>query len=114
MELEQLCQHGKTPNEMAKKISSNTASNDQYRKKTIKVNKGLKNFCLENNLYLIDNGSTINTRHIDGSKLHLNKNATRILFNNSRKPYPIYSSGTFYYIVLVMGIIVRVVMILSN
>ena len=42
-------------------ISSITARSDQYRKKSIKVNKELKNLCLENNLYLIDHGSTINT-----------------------------------------------------
>ena len=68
---------------MAKKISSITESNDQYRKKAIEE---FKNLCLENNLYLIDNGSTVNTRHIDGSKLHLSKKATRILFNNLTKP----------------------------
>ena len=55
-------------------ISSITTRNDQYQKRTIKVNKELKNLCLENNLYLIDHESTIsNTRHVNGSKFHLNK-----------------------------------------
>ena len=102
----------KNPNEMAKKVSRMTESNDQYRKKTIDVNKELKNLCLENNLYLIDNGSTI--RHIDGSKLHLSKKAARILFNNSKKPYPIDSDSSLYYIVLVTGNIVRMVIIRMN
>ena len=42
-------------------ISSITARRDQYREKSIEVNKELKNLCLENNLYLIHHGSTINT-----------------------------------------------------
>ena len=45
----------------------------------------LKNLCLEYNLYLIDHGSTINTRHVNGSKLHLYKKGTRILFNNFKE-----------------------------
>ena len=64
-------------------ISSITARSDQYRKKAIEVNKELKNLSLENNLYLIDHGSTINTRH--ESKLHLNKKGARILFNNFKE-----------------------------
>ena len=87
----------KTPNEIAKRIVllalalktkshdvsilSLTARSDQYCKKAIKVNKKLKNLCLENNLYLIDHGSIINTMYINGSKLNLNKKGTRILFN---------------------------------
>ena len=66
-------------------ISSITARSDQYRKKAIEVNKELKNLCLENNLYMIGHGITINTRHVNGSKLHLNKKGTRILFNNFKE-----------------------------
>ena len=51
-------------------ISSIMARSDQYRKNAIEVNKKLKNLCLENNLYLIDHGNIINTRHVNGSKLH--------------------------------------------
>ena len=61
------------------------ARSDQHRKRAIEVNKELKNLSLENNLYVIDHGSTINTRHLDGSKLHLNKKGTRILFNNFKE-----------------------------
>ena len=61
------------------------ARSDQHRKRAIEVNKELKNISLENNLYVIDHGSTINTRHLDGSKLHLNKKGTRILFNNFKE-----------------------------
>ena len=82
-------QHGKSPQKIAKSIvqlasalktksrdvsiSSITERNDQYRDKAIEVNKRLKKFWLENNLYLIDHGSTINTRNENGSKLHINK-----------------------------------------
>ena len=62
-------------------ISCITARRDRYSKKAIEVNKKLKNLCLENSLYLIDHGSTINNRHVNGSKLHLNKNGTRVLFS---------------------------------
>ena len=61
------------------------ARSDQHRKRAIEVNKELKNISLENNLYVTDHGSTINTRHLDGSKLHLNKKGTRILFNNFKE-----------------------------
>ena len=66
-------------------ISSITARSDQYRRKAVEVNKELKNLCLENNLFLIDHGNTINTRHVNGSKLLLNKKGTRILFNNFKE-----------------------------
>ena len=39
----------------------------------INIVRGLSNFCLENNLHLIDHVSTMNTRHVSGAKLHLNK-----------------------------------------
>ena len=66
-------------------ISSITTKNDQYRKKAIEVNKKLTNLCLENNLHLIHNGSTINTKHVNWSKLYLRKKCTRILFNNFKE-----------------------------
>ena len=66
-------------------ISSIMTRNDHYHEKAIEVNKELKNLCLESNLYLIDYGSTINIRHINGSKLHLNKKGRRILFNNFKE-----------------------------
>ena len=61
------------------------ARSDQHRKRATEVNKELKNISLENNLFVIDHGSTINTRHLNGSKLHLNKKGTRILFNNFKE-----------------------------
>ena len=63
-------------------ISSITARSDQYRKNAIEVNKKL---CLEINLYLIDHGNIINTRHVNGSKLHLNKKGIRVLFSNFKE-----------------------------
>lgn len=89
-------------------------------RRSSKLTKKLKIFAYK---YLIDHESTINTRHINGSKLHLNKKDTKILFNNFKEAISnilqwqfllIYSSDSSYYIVLITGIIVRVIMILMN
>ena len=47
---------------------------------------------------MIDHASTITTKQANGSKLHLNKRGTRILFSNFKKPDPISTSDSFYYI----------------
>ena len=47
---------------------------------------------------MIDHASTITTKQVNGSKLHLNKRGTRILFSNFKKPDPISTSDSFYYI----------------
>ena len=52
---------------------------------------------------MIDHASTITTKQVNGSKLHLNKRGTRILFSNFKKPDPISTSDSFYYIVPMRG-----------
>ena len=63
-------------------VSNIVARNDQYRKKASAVNHKLKDLCKEKNLHYIDHRNSINTRHLNGSKLHLNKKGTKILFGN--------------------------------
>ena len=62
------------------------ARNDQHLKEEIqvnKLNKELKSLCLENNLYLIDHGSTINngTVSIKSSYNRHNSNGAHNLMN---------------------------------
>ena len=61
---------------------------------------------------MIGHGITINTRHVNGSKLHLSKKVQGFCSTISKKPYLIYYSDSFYYIVFLTGIIARVIMIL--
>ena len=42
----------------------------------------MKDLCQEKNLHYIDQSNSINTRHLNGSKLHLNVKGTKILFSN--------------------------------
>ena len=63
-------------------ISNIIARNDQYRKKASAVNHKLKDLCKEKNLHYIDHSSSINTRHLNGSKLHLHIKGRKILFSN--------------------------------
>ena len=54
-------------------ISSITVRNDKHRNKVAQVNRSLKRLCQENNFELINHENTITERHLNGSKLHLNK-----------------------------------------
>ena len=63
-------------------ISSITVRNDKHRNKVAQVNHYLKRLCQENNFELINHENTITERHLNGSKLHLNKRGTAILSNN--------------------------------
>ena len=63
-------------------ISNIVTRNDQYRKKPSAVNHKLKDLCKEKNLHYIYHRNSINTRHLNGSKLHLNVKVTKILFSN--------------------------------
>ena len=63
-------------------ISNIEARNDQYRKKASAANDKLKHLCKGKNLHYIDNSNSINTRHLNGSKLHLNLEGSKILFSN--------------------------------
>ena len=62
-------------------VSNIVARNDQYRNKA-PVNPKLKDLCKEKNLHYIDHSNSINTRHLNGLKLHLNIKGTKILFSN--------------------------------
>ena len=62
-------------------ISSITARNDQYQRKAADVNRVLKEKCREKKLQFLDHGNTITVRHLNASKLHLNKRGTQILSN---------------------------------
>ena len=62
-------------------ISSITARNDKYLRKAADINKNLKDRCREKNLNFINHGNTITVRHLNASKLHLNKRGTQVLSN---------------------------------
>ena len=62
-------------------ISSITTRNDQYQRKAGDINQVLKEKCREKKLQLLDHGNTITVRHLNASKLHLNKRGTQILSN---------------------------------
>ena len=62
-------------------VSSITVRNDQQRKKAAEVNIILKELCKEKKLYYINNEKKITVKHLNGSKLHLNKKGTSILSN---------------------------------
>ena len=56
--------------------------NDNFNEKAMEVNGYLKQFCTEDNIFLIDHTKTIHSRNINRSKLHLNESVTVILSNN--------------------------------
>ena len=62
-------------------MSSIAVRNDRYRKKVAQVNRHLKSLCIERNFELISHENIIREKHLNGSKLHLNKRGTAILSN---------------------------------
>ena len=62
-------------------ISSITARNNKYLMKTIDVNRNLKARCREKNFHFINHGNAITVRHLNASKLDLNKRSTQVLSN---------------------------------
>ena len=54
-------------------VSSITMRNDQHRKKAAEVNTILKELSKEKKLYYINLEKKITVKHLNGSKLHLNK-----------------------------------------
>ena len=62
-------------------VSSITVRNDQHRKKVAEVNIVLKELCEKKNLYDINHDKKITVKHLNGSKLYLNKKGTSILSN---------------------------------
>ena len=67
-------------NSCSEAISNITVRNDRYRKKVVQVNRHLKTLCIERNFELITQ-NIITEKHLNGSKLHLNKRGTVILSN---------------------------------
>ena len=59
--------------------------NDKHRNKVAQVNRSLKRLYQEKKFELINHENTITERHLNGSKLNLNKRGTTILSNNFRK-----------------------------
>ena len=62
-------------------LSDITVRNNGHQRKVVETNRHLKKLCKENNIFLIQHDKTIATRHLNGSKLHLNKRGTEILSN---------------------------------
>ena len=57
------------------------ARNDKYLRKAADVNRNLKERCREKNFHLANCGNAITVRHLNTSKLHLNKRGTQVLSN---------------------------------
>ena len=62
-------------------VSNITVRNDQHRKKVVEVNIVLKELCKEKKLYFINHEKKITVKHLNGSKLQLNRKGTSILSN---------------------------------
>ena len=68
-------------------VSNIIERNDKlkWKEKSRKVNAVLKELCAAKNIYLIDHADSINSRHLNSSKLHLNRDGTRLLGNAFEK-----------------------------
>ena len=62
-------------------VSNVTVRNDQHCKKVAEVNIALKELCKEKKLYHINHEKKTTVKHLNGSKLHLNRKDTNILSN---------------------------------
>ena len=60
-------------------VLSITVRNVQRRKKTEEINIVLKELCKEKNLYYINHEKKITVKHLNGSKIHLNRKSISIL-----------------------------------
>ena len=60
-------------------ISSITTRNDKYLRKAVDANRILKDRCREKKFHFINHGNAIMVRHLNTSKLHLNKRGTQVL-----------------------------------
>ena len=47
------------------------AGNEHYRNQASAVNRKQKDLCKEKNLHYLDHSKSINTRYLNGSKIHL-------------------------------------------
>ena len=62
-------------------VSNIIARADLFKKKANEVNDYLSKLCMERNIYVIDHSETLETQHLNGSKLHLNMRGAPILQN---------------------------------
>ena len=60
-------------------ISDISVRNDQYQKKAAGLNWELEKSIAEKKIKFFDHGKTISVRHLNASKLHLNKRGTLVL-----------------------------------
>ena len=54
---------------------------DHFKERANEVNDYLSKLCMERNIYLIDHSKTLETQHLNGSKLHLSRRGAPILQN---------------------------------
>ena len=66
-------------NSCSEAISNITVTNDRYWKKVVQVNRHLETLCIERNFELITHDNIMTEKHLNGSKLHLNKRGSVIL-----------------------------------
>jgi predicted metallo-beta-lactamase superfamily hydrolase len=59
-------------------VSNIIIRNDKWKEKANDVNNNLKNICMEKNIYLLEH-STITQKHLNKSRIHLNKTGSDIL-----------------------------------
>ena len=62
-------------------ISSIITRNDKYLRKAVDVNRNLKDRCREKKFRFVNHGTALTIRHLNASKLHLNKRGTQALSN---------------------------------
>ena len=67
--------------------------NDKHQNKVAQVRQNLKRLCQEKNFELIYHKNTITVRHLNGSKLPLDKRVTtntiQIFYRSNLKLYPV-------------------------
>ena len=68
-------------------ISNIIMRNGKFNNKGMQVNRNLKQFCIEQNIFLVDHTKTLHPISISKSKLHLNKSRTSILSSNFVKAF---------------------------
>ena len=56
--------------------------NGEFNNKAMEINRNLKQFCIEKNIFLVDHTKTFHPRNINKSKLHLSNSGTSILSIN--------------------------------
>ena len=62
-------------------LSNIIARTDHFKEKASEVNDYFSKLSIERNIYLTDHSKTLKTQHLNGSKLHLNREGAPILQN---------------------------------